>query len=161
MRQAIMWTNANPIYWLIYAALGRDELKHNTFLPPLRWRIASQVARGTLNSDMRYLPRNLSKTQGRNIWVFRVIRSIWNSVGIMTIQLTPPVKCQNDTTILTHRGRVTHICVNKLTNIGSDNGLSPDRRQAIIWTKVGKLLLGPLVTNFSEILIENHTFSFM
>ena len=34
--------------------------------------------------------------------------------------------------MLTHWGRVTHICVSKLTIIGSDNGLSPDRRQAII-----------------------------
>ena len=33
---------------------------------------------------------------------------------------------------LTHRGQVTHICVSKLTIIGSDNGLSPGRRQAII-----------------------------
>ena len=30
---------------------------------------------------------------------------------------------------LTHWGRVTHMCVNKLTIIGSDNGLSPGRRQ--------------------------------
>ena len=35
---------------------------------------------------------------------------------------------------LTHWGRVTHICVCKLTIIGSDNGLSPGRRPAIIWT---------------------------
>ena len=35
-------------------------------------------------------------------------------------------------TKLTHGGRVTHICVSKLTIIGSDNGLSPGRRQAII-----------------------------
>ena len=34
--------------------------------------------------------------------------------------------------ILTHWGRVTHICVSKLTIFGSDNGLSPGRRQAII-----------------------------
>ena len=40
---------------------------------------------------------------------------------------------------LTHWGRVTHICVSKLTTIGSDNGLSPDRRQAIIWTNAGTL----------------------
>ena len=45
---------------------------------------------------------------------------------------------------LTHWGRVTHICVSKLTIIGSDNGLSPDRRQAIIWTNAGLLLIGPL-----------------
>ena len=36
---------------------------------------------------------------------------------------------------LTHWGRVTHICVSKLNIIGSDNGLSPGRRQAIIWTR--------------------------
>ena len=59
-----------------------------------------------------------------------------------------------------HWGRVTHICVSKLTIMGSDNGLSPDRRQAIIWTNAGILLIGPLETNFSEILIEIHTFSF-
>ena len=61
---------------------------------------------------------------------------------------------------LTHWGRVTHICVGKLTIIGSDNGLSPDRRQAIIITNVGILLIGTLGTNFSEILSEIHTFSF-
>ena len=63
-------------------------------------------------------------------------------------------------TLLTHWGRVTHICVSKLTTIGTDNGLSPGRRQAIIWTNAGKLLFGPPGTNFSEISIEIHTFSF-
>ena len=60
---------------------------------------------------------------------------------------------------LTHWGRVTHICVGNLTIIGPDNGLSPGRRQAITWTNAGKLLNGPLGTNFSEILIEIPTFS--
>ena len=52
---------------------------------------------------------------------------------------------------LTHWGRVTHICVGYLAIMGSDNGLSPGRRQAIIWTNAGILLIGPLGTNFSEI----------
>ena len=60
---------------------------------------------------------------------------------------------------LTRWGRVTHICVSKLTIIGSDNGLSPGRRQAIIWTNDGILLIGPLGTNFSEIVIGIRTFS--
>ena len=55
---------------------------------------------------------------------------------------------------LTHWGRVTHICV------GSDNGLSPGRHQAIIWSNTGILLIRNLGTNFNEILIEIHTFSF-
>ena len=61
---------------------------------------------------------------------------------------------------LIHWGRVTHICVSKLTIIGSYNGLSPDRRHAIMWTNAGLLLIGPLGTNFSEILIEILTISF-
>ena len=62
--------------------------------------------------------------------------------------------------ILTHWGRVTHICVSKVNIIVSDNGLSPDRRQAIIWNNAGILLIGPLGTNFAGILIEIQTFSF-
>ena len=55
---------------------------------------------------------------------------------------------------LTHWGRVTHICISKLTMIGSDNGLSPGRRQAIIWTNAWVLLIRTLETKFSEILSE-------
>ena len=52
------------------------------------------------------------------------------------------------------------MCVGKLTNIDSDNGLLPEWRQAIIWTNVGILLIGPLGTQFREFLIRIHTFSF-
>ena len=55
---------------------------------------------------------------------------------------------------------MTHICVGKLTIIGSDNGLSPGRCQAIIRNNAGILLIGILGTNFSEISIEILTFSF-
>ena len=55
-------------------------------------------------------------------------------------------------TALTHWGRVTHICVSKLTVIG--------RRQAIIWTNAWMLLIGPLVKYISEIVIAIQTFSF-
>ena len=48
----------------------------------------------------------------------------------------------------------------KLNIIGSDNDLSPGRRQAIIWTNAGILLIGPLETNLSEIAIKIHIFSF-
>ena len=46
---------------------------------------------------------------------------------------------------LTHYGRVTHICVCKLT---------------IIWSNAGILLIGSLGTNFSETSIAVQTFSF-
>ena len=53
---------------------------------------------------------------------------------------------------------MTHICVGNLTIIGSDNGLSPGRRKAIILINDGILLIGPLGTNFSELLIEIQPF---
>ena len=42
--------------------------------------------------------------------------------------------------------------------IGSDNGLSPVRRQAIIWTNAGLLLFRPMETNFREISIKWKSF---
>ena len=61
---------------------------------------------------------------------------------------------------LTHWGRVTHISVSKPISIGSDNGLPPGRRQAIIWANAGVLWSGPWGTYIREILIENNKFSF-
>ena len=59
-----------------------------------------------------------------------------------------------------HWGRVMHICASKLTIIGSDDGLSPDRHLAIISISAGILSIGPLGINISEISIEIYTFSF-
>ena len=61
---------------------------------------------------------------------------------------------------ITYWDRVTHLCGSKITIIGSDNGLSPGRRQAIILTNAGVLLIGPVGTKFSEILIEILTVPF-
>ena len=47
-----------------------------------------------------------------------------------------------------------------MTIIGSDNGLSPGRRQALIWTNAELLLNGPIGTNFREFWIKFLTFSF-
>ena len=61
---------------------------------------------------------------------------------------------------LTHWGKVTHTSVSNLSTIGQVNGLSPGRRQAITRTNAGILLIWPLGTNFSEILIKIPNFSF-
>ena len=60
----------------------------------------------------------------------------------------------------THWGWVVHICIGKITIIGLDIGLLPGQCQAIIWTSVRILLIEPLGTNFSEILIRIKTFPF-
>ena len=65
-----------------------------------------------------------------------------NAIGFCTLIVVP------------HWGRVTHICISKLTITGSDNGLSSIRQQAIIKTNASLLLIGTLGTNFSEIPIE-------
>ena len=57
--------------------------------------------------------------------------------------------------LVVHRN-LTHGAGN-LTIIGSDDSPPPGRRQSLIWTNTGILLTGPLVTNFSDILIKIHT----
>ena len=88
---------------------------------------------------------------------------VWHSFMwdiITNSYLSPAWTISVKEVLLTHWGRVTRICVSKLIIIGSDNGLSPDRRQAIIWTNAMILLIEPLGTNCSEILIEIHIYSF-
>ena len=85
--------------------------------------------------------------------LFCTVKNVQDAIAIVKKEIKSMVDW------LTHWGRVTHICVGKLTIISSYNGLSPGRRQAIIWTSAGIVLIGPLGTNFSEILIEINTFS--
>ena len=58
-------------------------------------------------------------------------------------------------------GRVKYTCVGDLTIIRSDNGLSPGRRQAIIWNNTGMLLIEPLGTNLNEIIFEIRKLSYI
>ena len=65
--------------------------------------------------------------------------------------------------LLTHWSRVTHICINKLRIIGSDNSLLPGRRQVIIWTSTGTLSIG-LQWNFNQnldIFIQENAFEYV
>ena len=53
---------------------------------------------------------------------------------------------------------MTHKCVTKSLNLPplvSGNGLSPGRRQTIIWANAGIVLIGTLKTNLSEIFNQN------
>ena len=75
---------------------------------------------------------------------------------ITLLKLPPFLPGPNE---LTHWGWVMHICISKLTIIGSDIGLSPGWCQAIIWTNARIWLIGPLGTNFIEMLIEIQAFS--
>ena len=66
---------------------------------------------------------------------YELIDSFWNG---FLVAIACYWKGSCDTYVvhryLTHWCRATYICVGKLTIIGSDKGLSPGRRQAIIWT---------------------------
>ena len=101
---------------------------------------------------------------GKTKYVLWLVDCIWNQPSSLYrwcfYIMLPPILTLGCANMLIHCGRVTHICVSNLTIIGSDNGLSPSRRQAIIWTNAGKILIRLLGTNFSEILIKILTFPF-
>ena len=107
-----------------------------------------------IGSGVAHWTQAATWTRSENLLVPRVkleckvstVRCHYNAVRY---NMTPHTSPQ-----LTHRGRVTQICVSELTIIDSDNGLSPGRREAILWTnaKIFKILLiRTLGTNFNEI----------
>ena len=108
-----------------------------------------------MGSNWRYNP---NRKRYRNVWMY-ILEYCLHTCYSPETRSDKGLDCYG-IVMLTHWGRATHICVSKLTSIGSDNGLSPGRRQAIIWTNTGILLIGTLGINFSEILSEIHTFSF-
>ena len=81
------------------------------------------------------------------IWLLRMYVIWWTGCGGSIILS------------LNHKGRVRLYASVNQGNIGSDYGLSPVRRQAIIWNNGGLLLIGSLGTNFSE--IQNKTLFFI
>ena len=118
-------------------------------LHSLTWKAIPSVTcllEGSLTNITHRCSLNATKTDEQCISL--------QQIGSLFSSFIKSVSFASYVTSLTHRGRVTHICVNKLTIIGSDNGLWPGRRQAIIWTNAGILLIVPLGTNFSEILID-------
>ena len=109
----------------------------NSFLIRQSNYIAYGTAMAMGYKDGIFKPQNprVSRPHGRAI--------LWQVSTISTLY------CPQEICILTHCGRVTHICISKQTIICSDNGLSPGGRQAIIWTSAGIFLIGPLGTYFS------------
>ena len=118
--------------------------------------------------DLR-LSKRLSKQSIRR-WFETPLRSLWRDCnntcylnGLYIWQLSCSCDehgsqfCHHAHICLARWGRVTHICVGV---IDSDNGLLPGRRQAIIKTNAGTLLIGPLATNFKENLTQIGAFSF-
>ena len=140
-RDAITWTIADPAHRHICTALGGDELRC------LMWKYTL-----ALKYVFHQIQFYSFKQNGLKFCLHRSHKTI----NLQTHKLNTYWFMDR----LTHWGRMTHICVGKLTTIGSDNGLSPGRRQAIIWTNAGIFLIEPLETNLSEILIKIQTISF-
>ena len=88
------------------------------------------------------------------LWFVNVIRKYLSLV--CSFNMFRKLQCHT----LTSWGQVKHLCISKLTIIGSDNGLSPSQRQANIWTNAGISLIWTLGSNFSEILTKIRTYSF-
>ena len=137
-----MWNNAVPWSSIIIGS-GND-------LSPIQHRAITQTNVHLLSSEPLKILIEISLLAEKTFFLENSFQNV--NCKMSTI-------CSGFN-VLTHWGRVTHICVGKLTIIGSDNVLSPGRRQAIIWTNAGILLIEPLGTNFSEILIGIQIFSF-
>ena len=161
------------ILWLIETVCDEAPQRPNVWIPYIAWHKFNSwwsITYSKWNDNPKpRLPKSLERYTIIVIplQAVNICPSFPNDGNDITISQVPAVwyqtiVCSNGdyigTYALTHWGRVTHICVSKLTTIGSDNDLSSGRREAIIWTSAGILWIGPLGTNFSENLIGIQTF---
>ena len=142
------------LWWVIYIRIFRDPIppyndyhmvNHMLLVLDSSKSYARKVENSTITHSSRYMVhfRELFYLNVRGVSVTKT----WLSHTI--VQLTLPKFCLSHFEdigqiqhakqrtngclyTLTHLGRVTHVCVSTLTIIGSYNGLSPGRRQAII-----------------------------
>ena len=139
------WKHISLIYVLIYKSIEEMHLKINHFENAV-WNISIVLADLLISHEL------LHETGA----VWWSVHSLLRFCGNWHKNMFRRVSRH----IISLRPGDSYICVGNLTTIGADNGLSPGRRHAIIWTNAAILLIGPLWTNFSEILIEIPTFSF-
>ena len=159
-------TNSIIVFGL---AIFKVRVTFLRFIAPVSWwlYIARRIClciccfASTFAANIKYLCLLFQPPKSNFIWEFMfiyiVLLLISPQVWITYVSVLQLIRLWRST--LTHWGRVTHICFSKLTTIGPDNGLAPGRRQAIIWTNAGILLIGNLRTNLSKIVIEIHIFS--
>ena len=150
--------NINTHYDIAAAQCKRSMTKHitsNFILMPfcIREHLCSELFPSF--NHLLYLESSVSLPPPYNIheYIHIYFAHLISAVNLLFVQQILTEHTENNNTLqnsITHWGRVTHICVSRLTMTGSDNGLSPGRRQAIIRTNAGILLIGSLGTNFSE-----------
>ena len=106
--------------------------------------ISGLMAHSVIGYYSGYAPGQWERTLQCNVvsyWLWAHTRNEpWRNAQRLLVLPGPGARSR-----ITHWGRVTHICIVKLT---------------IIWTNAGILLIGPLGTNFSEILFGIQTSSF-
>ena len=125
--------------------------------------LSKVIIKGILNVYMKkkwkpHSPRSI-------IWLFCCI--VHNSGGRAHVTFTPTslIQLHSESMSVLYRAifnsspppGAAYMCQ---INMGSDNGSSPIRRQAIIYTNHGLLSIGPLGTNVSKILIKVQNRSF-
>ena len=124
-----------------------------------QWLLALTIPNHYMDHNWIFVGEVQWHSTESNFMVSAQATVLYNEFEICTFKITA-TSPRGKWVVLTHWGRMTHICLSKLTSTVSDNGLSPGRHQAIVWTNTGILLIGPLGTNFSEILIGIRTFWF-
>ena len=145
-----------PLAMCFYPTLVRDKPLKSARI--CKTRLLSESFQTSRVPSLKLRFHTIVQVSGKQLWSYGQV--YFMDVAGADNKTTALQSTTKPCAYLTNWGPVTHICVSKRTVIGSDNGLLPIRRQAIIWTNVGILLIGPSGTIFSENLVEIDTFSF-
>ena len=140
--------NAGPMCWSTFGRWERSPTHSLLAISPTQWRVCWSLGqyekRRQFHGHVLYVRFFGNETSvnlmGQQHVFILFFFFFFNKCSLLSMRFIA----------LTDWGRETHICVGNLTIISTDVGLSPGRRQAIIWTNTGLLLIGPLWTYFSE-----------
>ena len=76
-RQAIIWTNADPVHWRIYAALGGDELMHGLSIPVLGLVITWQNENKSVHGENAHAAPNQAASNKLYGWCSMIPHGTW------------------------------------------------------------------------------------
>ena len=126
-----------------------DDTKplHEPMLTHHQWSPVTFILLGQFHN------RGFNNRSLKSVWKLH----IWNFIQISQEPMSFNVKpckhmCSDYQLFFTHWGRVTHICVSKLTIMGPDNGLSPGRHHHLnqCWNNVNSTLGNKLQWNLNR-----------
>ena len=153
-------SSPRPSWWRIYVYINWVTVSSDDGSSPARHQAIIWINHGLLSIGPLPTKLNDNLNQNSHWTLFERFGAKWRPLRLLsnmknTLRVAQNVASQIQTNLLEKKNRRER-CYSLRPRYAYMR--LQTRCQAIIWTNTGVLLIGPLGTNFNEILIKSHTF---